>query len=498
MPRNKQKDLGQVFTPDWVVGLILDRIGYKGVAILEKKIFEPSAGEGAFLIEIVERYISKAQEQKWSHKRIKQGLEQCIVGVEIDKELYQKCIDSLDSTAEKYGVSNVVWSLHNQDALSLKNSKPTFDFVVGNPPYIRVHNLDTKVRNVLKKEYDFCRKGMIDIYLAFFELGLSVLKQNGALMYITPNMFLRNSSNQDFRNYLTEHRLITEMIDFGSLQVFENANTYNCITKLKKNNKKDTFDYFLGNDKNIEKINAIKFTDYLNKKFVFPSQEDTEFIKQKQQGKTIADVATVQYGFATLRDKIYIENNLREKTEKLFYNDQQEHLTLFNGELVEVALLHDVVKGSRMFQNNVLRKTKILFPYEKVNSRWIVISEQDMQQKYPHAWKYLLKHKNELQKRDMDKGALWYEYGRSQAVQSIHSDKIIVDILVNGRINLEIVDKNTMVYSGIFIIGNKNVLRKIVNKLEEQDFLRYARILGKDMQGNYKSINTAIIRSYSI
>ena len=498
MPRNKQKDLGQVFTPDWVVNLILDRVGYKGVSLLEKRIFEPSAGKGAFLTEIVRRYIKGAQKQKWSRKKIKQGLESCVVGVEIDKDLYQKCIDNLDSTAEKYGIKNVVWSLHNQDALSLKSDKLEFDFVVGNPPYIRVHNLDTQVRDVLKKEYDFCKKGMIDIYLAFFELGLSVLKQNGALMYITPNMFLRNSSNQDFRNYLIENRLITEMIDFGALQVFENANTYNCITQIKKNNTKISFDYFLGNNTSVKKVNTIQCADYLNKKFVFSSREDTEFIKQKQQGKTIADVATVQYGFATLRDKIYIDKNPSDKTGKLLYNNKQKHLTSFNDELVETEILYDVVKGSRMFQGNALRKTKILFPYQKVNSRWVVITEKEMKQNYPYAWKYLLKHKNELQKRDMDKGALWYEYGRSQAVQSIHNDKIIVDILVNGRINVEMVDKNTMVYSGIFIVGSRSALRKIVSELKEQDFLRYARILGKDMQGNYKSINTAIIRSYSI
>ena len=69
MTHNKQKDLGQVFTPHWVVGLILDRVGYKGVSVLEKKIFEPSAGEGAFLIEIVERYIKVAQKKNGHGKK---------------------------------------------------------------------------------------------------------------------------------------------------------------------------------------------------------------------------------------------------------------------------------------------------------------------------------------------------------------------------------------------------------------------------------------------
>ena len=174
-------------------------------------------------------------------------------------------------------------------------------------------------------------------------------------------------------------------------------------------------------------------------------------------------------------------------------------LCLFNGAKVEKALLKDAIKGSRMFCGDGLKKVKILFPYKKENSRWVIIPEKEMKVDFPFTWKYFLQNKEELEKRDMDKNTLWYEYGRSQAVQSIHKEKIIIDILVNGRINLEVVDKKTMLYSGIFITtDNKNTLLKIKNELEKQDFLKYARILGKNMQGEYKSINTAIIKQYTI
>ena len=487
----KSKDLGQIFTPLWVVRLILNRINYKGKHILEKKIFEPGFGDGAFLIQIVERYIRAAKKEGWSNQKTKKGLQSAIFGIEIDEEVYSKCLEKVNKAAEKEGIKNVRWSLYNEDALSFKESDERFDFVVGNPPYIRIHNLDKKIRDVLKKEYDFCKNGMIDIYLAFFELGLSVLKDDGVLAYITPNMFLRNSSNKDFRNYLIQNNLLTEMIDFGSSQIFEDANTYNCITKLKKNNKNTSFDYYQGDEKKIEKVNIINLKEYIDKKFIFSSKEDIDFVKNKQMGINIESIANVQYGFATLRDKIYITTDIREVP-------YEKNACLFNGEKVEKGLLKDVVKGSRMFDGDTLRKTKILFPYEKIGSRWVVIPEGKMVKDFPLTWEYLLQNREELEKRDMDKGTLWYEYGRSQAIQSVHKNKIIVDILVNGKINLEIVDKGTMVYSGIFITAGKKTLLRIKGELEKQDFLKYARILGKDMQGDYKSINTAIIKQYSV
>jgi adenine-specific DNA-methyltransferase len=56
---NKQKNLGQVFTPKWIVDLMLDKCGLDNDNILEKTILEPSCGDGAFLCQIVKRIVEK-------------------------------------------------------------------------------------------------------------------------------------------------------------------------------------------------------------------------------------------------------------------------------------------------------------------------------------------------------------------------------------------------------------------------------------------------------
>jgi len=37
----------------------------------------------------------------------------------------------------------------------------------GNPSYIRIQNLDLKIRKTIQEEWDFCKKGSIDAYIAF-------------------------------------------------------------------------------------------------------------------------------------------------------------------------------------------------------------------------------------------------------------------------------------------------------------------------------------------
>ena len=60
----KHKTLGQVFTPDWVVNEILDLVNYSDAEILTRYILEPACGDGAFLKEIVKRYIKEGKNKK--------------------------------------------------------------------------------------------------------------------------------------------------------------------------------------------------------------------------------------------------------------------------------------------------------------------------------------------------------------------------------------------------------------------------------------------------
>ncbi len=489
----KHKTLGQVFTPTWIVNEILDLVGYHGENILDKYILEPSSGDGIFLTEIVGRYIDVCLKQKINSDEIVERLEKYIYGVELDKVEFDKSIENLNRFVEKkLSVGKKIeWKIYNQNTLDFfKNHPNFFDFVVGNPPYIRIHNLDASTREVLKQNFMFSA-GTIDIYLSFFEMGFKMLNKNGFLGYITPNSYLHNASYNLFRAYLKHEKVVKTLIDFKANKVFKGFSTYTAITIINKNYTENHFEYKeLINDK-IEFVNRINFDGLSTEDWSFSNTMDEDFLKNLEKDKNCAikDFFDVQYGFATLRDKIFIA-----KTKK--HNDE---LVVFNDSLVEKSILKTVVKGSR-FKGKINENDQILFPYEFENNRYKVITEEKLQKCYPSAYSYLLKNKEELQARDLDKGAMWYEFGRSQGVQSIHNEKIILSTLVNGQINFYKVPKEVMMYSGLFIIKNKEFSEwdLIENTLKSDEFYKYIRLTGKDFSGGYKSITSKQIKEFKI
>jgi adenine-specific DNA-methyltransferase len=486
-----KKELGQIFTPKWIVDLLLDFVGYNNKEILYKKVIEPSCGDGAFLMEIVKRYIDLAIIDGWSKNEIKQGIETYIYGIEFDEIHYVSCINNLNKLVNTYEIDNVNWNIKNTDSLKITNLNNEMDFVVGNPPYVRVHNLDIESRNYLKNNYSMCKSGTTDLYIAFYELGLHMLKDTGKLSYITPNTFMFNNSSKNFRKYIEDNSFLSKMINFGSEKVFD-VSTYVAIVVLDKEKKDSFFDYHIYKNNQLKFINTLNIMDFSKSTWCFTSEEDLTFLKKSLSTENnIGQLMNVQYGFATLRDNIYISDQIED-----FDNDYY----LFNGHKIEKELLKPIAKGSK-YDGGIIT-SKIIFPYKRDdNDKLLVISELEMKNSYPYTYEYLIIHKDELLKRDMDTNfECWYQFGRSQGLQSANKPKLVVNTFVKGGEGGSIVihkcDKEVLVYSGIFITGEN--LDFIQDILKSVDFFKYVSIVGKDLQNGYKSLSTKIIKNYSL
>ncbi len=490
----KHKLLGQVYSPAWIVNEILDLVGYDKENILNKYILEPACGDGAFLKEIVTRYIDIAQQNNIDNKHIIEHLEKYIYGIEIDEYEYNKCLHNLNEIVKKkLNIEAIHWNIFNENTLYIFDKYLSFfDYIVGNPPYIRIHHLDNNTRDFLKNHFLFA-DGTIDIYLSFFEMALKMLKPDGIIGYITPNSYLHNASYTSFRDFLKRKRILNTLIDFKSNKIFKGYSTYTAITILQNNYNKDFFIYKELLNEKIVTINEIQFDKLNIKDWSFSNKMGEAFLSSllEKGNAAVKDFFEVQYGFATLRDKIFIA--------QVQAYQQDTQLVLFNDCLIEKSILKEVVKGSR-YKGENNNNNKIIFPYELISNKYIVIAEEKLKQNYPYCYAYFLSYKDELMSRDLDKGALWYEYGRSQGVQSIHQEKIILSTLVNGKIDFYKLSKDTLMYSGIFI--TKKNLHTDWTILEEvlasEDFFNYIRLTGKDFSGGYKSITTKQIKEFKI
>jgi adenine-specific DNA-methyltransferase len=487
----KHKTLGQVFTPEWIVKGILDSSGFTEDNLINKKIIDPACGDGAFLKIIVERIINFLNNKNTSNEKIKEYLENYVYGIEIDETEFNNCLSNLNKIIkEKIDKDlKINWKIFKDNTLiRYKEFIGLFDFVVGNPPYIRIHNLDKETREILKKEFIFS-DGTIDIYLSFFELGFKLLNEKGVLGYISPNSYLHNSSYIGFRKYLKEKKAVKKLTDFKANKIFKGFSTYTAITIINFYEKKESFIYQELRDGKIKEVNKVNYDNLEVKDWSFAGKDEMDFLERlySNTNKKVSDFYDVQYGFATLRDKIFIGNITQEK----------ESLVLFNGSWIERKILYKIVKGST-YKGKKEEIKFVLFPYKKQDNRFIPIPEEELKKDYPNAYTYLLLNKEELLKRDIDKGASWYEFGRSQGVQTSYNEKIVLSTLVNHEIYFHRLPNDVFVYSGIFIVKKKKETSWdiIENILSSKDFYRYIQITGKDFSGGYKSVTSKQIKNY--
>ena len=542
---SNKKENGQYMTPPKIVNLILDTIDYTGKKILTKKIIEPSFGDGAFLLEIISRIIKESFKEGYSSEKIEDTIKSNVFGIEKDPVFYKKAIEKISFLLFKNNLNKIDFSknLLLGDAITeYKQFENSMDFVVGNPPYIRIHNIPKSYRNNIS-DFTFS-EGIQDIYVVFYEIGCSLLNKNGVLGYISPNSFLKNVSQKNFRNFLIDNYLISYLFDFKSSKIFQDADTYTCICILNnsKNRKNKNITYRTYNGFSIVCENILthkRFKElFYNKQWCISNNKDMAFIENNQKIKSkIKDFAVVQNGIVTNKDSVYIIKAFCDKDLEQQLTDLSEIETIYfkdidgNVREIETGILKRCVKASKYEGKN--DNTYIIFPYaakEKnklscdngkcVFNGFSPLTEEEISKKFPLAYSYLNSFKTVLLSRNIEKNKNWFLFGRSQGLQNLNNKKIVFKHIINKdqtKIVVHILDPDIVVYSGLYVTimadiatEEKNgkmvfseekynkMLQKIKYVIESEQFLKYCKILGKDMSGEYVSISTKSINNFGV
>jgi len=113
-------------------------------------------------------------------------------------------------------------------ALVVKNYME-YDYVVGNPPYVRIQHLPDGQKVMMDELYESAT-GNYDIYCPFYERGLDWLKEDsGRLGFIAPNQFMVTDYGEGLRRVLLRDTRLQEVYDFRDSGVFEDATNYPAI-----------------------------------------------------------------------------------------------------------------------------------------------------------------------------------------------------------------------------------------------------------------------------
>lgn len=458
----------QVFTPEHVVNKMLDGIGYNS-GIRKKHIIDNSCGDGAFLKCIVIRYIVEGYREMLSVREIISELEEYIHGIEIDRETYEKCLETLHETIRKrFGDDvKVKFDIRCCDALETNDFDGKMNYVVGNPPYCKVH--DFKENYEKYKKFNFCQDSNTDLYLAFFEKGIQMMAPNNAILsYITPNSWFTSKAGLNMRKYLIENGLIHNIINFGSERIFEDATTFTCITMLDNifNYHKDRFGYREGFD-NEMRIMQYK-TSVIDGNLYFADEETLKNVENMLLNDTIHHKIYVKNGFATLNDKLFINVLDNDKD-----NTTENYIPM--------------VKASTG------KQCMGVFPYNK-KGKPLEFEELDEKTK-----DYLLE-KATILDIDLHDDKKWWLYGRTQAINDVHKKKFTVSQLIKGKDSIKITEapEGTGVYGGLYIVSDEIDLtnEKLEEILKTDEFIDYVKVVGMNKNGGYMYINSKNLQKF--
>lgn len=225
-----------MFTRRWVVELILDLVGYRAEADLGgSMIVEPSCGCGAFMIPIVERLAESCAR----HGRSLDEMRSAIRGFDLlehNAEHTRKAVmDKLLELGESLDVAERLsgeWIV-TDDFLLADHGAIQADFVVGNPPYIRLEDVPNEVSDAYRREFATMR-GRADIFIGFFERGLSLLAPEGRLAFICADRWMRNQYGGRLRSYVAENYAVDSVLVMHDVDAFEEpVAAYPAITVLR-------------------------------------------------------------------------------------------------------------------------------------------------------------------------------------------------------------------------------------------------------------------------
>jgi len=224
-----------VFTKPWAVDLILDLAGYDSAKrLFEQVALEPSAGDGAFIRAMVRRLVESCRQHKESLSRAEEALR----AFEIDPVTAANAVNAVEAELISLGVSGTTaarlarsW-VRCEDFLDASLGFPVADYVVGNPPYVRLEEIPPAKAALYRNAFHTMR-GRSDLYVAFYEAALMQLKPGGTCAYICADRWLLNDYGSTLRNLITDGFNVRFIIEAHDVDAFEaEVSAYPAITVI--------------------------------------------------------------------------------------------------------------------------------------------------------------------------------------------------------------------------------------------------------------------------
>ena len=201
--------------------------------VFTKRILEPSCGQGIFILKLLSHIYLKFPDSILISKFISNN----IFFVDVQEEMVEKTKTNIQKlftflfNEDFRGTFNgITWDFTDKviSGLSLfdevkttpfSNLYNSFDYVIGNPPYVTLYGRRDKKENeeqrinYLKNYHQFpssVKNGKLNLVMLFIEHSLDFLKENGKLSFIIDVSFFE-TAYEFTRKYLLDNTTIDEL-----------------------------------------------------------------------------------------------------------------------------------------------------------------------------------------------------------------------------------------------------------------------------------------------
>lgn len=401
----QRKQFGATYTPEWITELIVTAAYDAWDKPTPPRVHDYGCGTGRFLHAAIKLW-------RWTENPL-----DWIAGCDVDAKA-------------------VAWAqAHNLPAhhASMFDWATECDIVIGNPPYVRIQNLDASTRQQVQA-LPLTGRGDSDLYLAALELAL---RNASIVCMITPSSWMHSKTAHTLREWISSKQLLHTLWDYGDAQLFDDVQTYVAIALFKECDE--------------TKI----WRDDSWTTLAWPRTVDQLTRSVDLSGTPLFDLCDIRVGLATLADRVF---------------------------LVDEPLPHTVpcVKASR----TVVDRRWIIYPYD--NGKPVPESSMD-----PTTLAYLTSHRDRLEARSST-GPLWYTYGRTQGF-NCYPPKILIPPTQLNTHGMRLDDTFCFYISGYAAFPTNCTLDELDHIFSSPQMHEFVHTHGKPMANGWRGINKTIL-----
>lgn len=215
---------GAIFTKRAVVDFVLDLAGFTvDRPLTTLRLLEPSFGDGDFLIPALERLLY-AWDITPRDKAAFHSLRNSVRAVELHTVTFERTRIKVSTLLKNHGFSDREtqeltdnWLIHGD--FLLVPLEGDFDFVVGNPPYVRQELIPDALLTEYKRRYKTIYD-RADLYIPFIERSLTSLKRGGALGFICADRWMKNRYGGPLRRLVSREFHLKIFVDMVNTPAF--------------------------------------------------------------------------------------------------------------------------------------------------------------------------------------------------------------------------------------------------------------------------------------